>query len=117
MIKSVKIIISKLIVTVSLTSAFTISTFAQGLTYQPTNPSFGGNPLNNGFLVGTAQIQNQFVGSSGGGGVPSIDFPDINIDLGLGDNDTPDTSGDNTTGNDNTAGSDTTDDQMPTMTQ
>lgn len=61
---------------------------AGNLRYTPTNPAFGGNPNINGFLVGTAQIQNQFTGSDGGGGggggggVPSIDFPPIVIDLG-----------------------------------
>lgn len=54
------------------------------LVYQPVNPAFGGNPLNEDFLIGTAQIQNQFIPQQGGGGggTPNIDFPDIDIDLG-----------------------------------
>jgi curli production assembly/transport component CsgF len=41
------------------------------LVYTPTNPSFGGNPLNGSTLLGTAQAQNQHLpstssGSSGG---------------------------------------------------
>ena len=100
---------------VSLSFGLGMNAFAQGLVYQPINPAFGGSPLNNGFLVGTAQIQNQFTGSGGGGGgagIPSIDFPDINIDLGDigGDNSddpaaTPDTSGDDTSGTDTPAAS------------
>lgn len=33
------------------------SAFASQLTYTPTNPTFGGNPLNGTFLLGTAQGQ------------------------------------------------------------
>jgi len=45
--------------------------FAGTLIYTPTNPSFGGNPLNGATLLGTAQAQNQHLpsstsGSSGG---------------------------------------------------
>jgi hypothetical protein len=31
---------------------------ASELVYRPVNPNFGGNPLNGGFLLGTAQAQN-----------------------------------------------------------
>ncbi len=34
------------------------------LTYTPTNPSFGGNPLNGTFLLNQAQSQNQYTPSS-----------------------------------------------------
>jgi len=33
------------------------SAFAGQLVYQPTNPTFGGNPLNGSFLLSTAQTQ------------------------------------------------------------
>ena len=33
---------------------------AQQLTYQPTNPAFGGSPLNYNWLVQSAQLQNDF---------------------------------------------------------
>jgi len=36
------------------------------LTYQPTNPSFGGNPLNGDFLLQSAQTQNQHQDDGGG---------------------------------------------------
>ncbi len=36
------------------------STEAQDLTYQPINPSFGGNPFNSGHLLGLANAQNDF---------------------------------------------------------
>lgn len=38
------------------------------LVYTPTNPSFGGNPLNGSTLLGTAQAQNQHLPSTGGSG-------------------------------------------------
>ncbi|WP_424629005.1 curli assembly protein CsgF [Bradyrhizobium sp. SYSU BS000235] len=47
--------------------------FAQAgtLVYTPTNPTFGGNPLNGSNLFNSAQAQNQFTqsGSSGSGGL------------------------------------------------
>lgn len=60
---------------------------AGNLRYEPSNPSFGGNPNLSSYLIGTAQIQNQFIADSGdSGGVPDISFPPIVIDLGgLGD--------------------------------
>lgn len=33
---------------------------AQDLTYQPINPSFGGNPFNSGHLLGIANAQNDY---------------------------------------------------------
>jgi curli production assembly/transport component CsgF len=36
------------------------------LIYTPTNPSFGGNPLNGSFLLNEAQAQNHFTQSAGG---------------------------------------------------
>ena len=38
-------------------------TFAAQLTYHPTNPTFGGNPLNGNYLLSTAQTQGQGVKS------------------------------------------------------
>ena len=38
------------------------------LVYTPTNPSFGGNPLNGSTLLGLAQAENQHLPSSGSGG-------------------------------------------------
>ncbi len=36
--------------------------------YTPTNPTFGGNPLNGSYLFNSAQAQNQHLPSGGGGG-------------------------------------------------
>lgn len=58
---------------------------AGDLVYKPLNPGFGGNPDVFGYLIGTAQIQNQFAEQGGGGGgnaPPEINFPPIVIDLG-----------------------------------
>ena len=38
------------------------------LVYTPTNPSFGGNPLNGSTLLSTAQAQNQHLPSTSSGG-------------------------------------------------
>lgn len=38
-------------------------TFGAQLTYHPTNPTFGGNPLNGNYLLSTAQTQGQGVKS------------------------------------------------------
>lgn len=38
------------------------------LVYTPTNPSFGGNPLNGSTLLSSAQVQNQHLPSSGSSG-------------------------------------------------
>ncbi len=37
------------------------------LVYSPTNPTFGGNPLNGSYLFNNAQVQNQFTQSASGG--------------------------------------------------
>lgn len=42
--------------------------YAGTLVYTPTNPSFGGNPLNGSTLLGSAQAQNQHLPSSGSSG-------------------------------------------------
>ena len=53
-----------LALTVSMTAS------ASELIYRPTNPSFGGNPLNSSHLLGTANAQNDYkdpsTGSSSG---------------------------------------------------
>ena len=45
------------------------------LVYTPTNPTFGGNPLNGSYLFNSAQAQNQYLQSSangaGGSGAPT----------------------------------------------
>lgn len=43
------------------------------LVYTPTNPTFGGNPLNGSYLFNSAQAQNQYTQSSsaGAGGIGS----------------------------------------------
>ena len=43
-----------LALTVSMTAS------ASELIYRPTNPSFGGNPLNSSHLLGTANAQNDY---------------------------------------------------------
>ncbi|KIN71520.1 curli production assembly/transport component CsgF [Sulfitobacter guttiformis] len=59
------------------------SALAGNFRYEPLSPGLGGNPNLNGYLVGTAQIQNQFLPSGGGGSSsPDITFPPIIIDLG-----------------------------------
>jgi curli production assembly/transport component CsgF len=47
------------------------SSFAGQLVYQPTNPTFGGNPLNGSFLLSTAQTQGAGV-KSGQQQVPDL---------------------------------------------
>ena len=46
---------------------FVLTNAAQAgtLLYTPTNPSFGGNPLNGPFLLNEAQVQNHFTQSAG----------------------------------------------------
>lgn len=44
-------------ITVGLVASMTASAMAGQLVYQPTNPTFGGNPLNGSFLLSTAQTQ------------------------------------------------------------
>lgn len=56
--------------------AATSSASAGQLVYQPTNPSFGGNPLNGSWLLGQAQAQIQGEGGGSGSGFV-IDFPDF----------------------------------------
>ncbi|MGC5779362.1 curli assembly protein CsgF [Methylobacterium sp. NFXW15] len=47
---------------VACAAQFTIgAALAGSLTYQPTNPSFGGSPLNGGWLLSQATSQNIFV--------------------------------------------------------
>jgi hypothetical protein len=61
------------------------SAAAGDLIYKPIIPAFGGSSNNYGYLIGTAQIQNQYLppsDSSGGGGAPDVSFPPIVIDLG-----------------------------------
>jgi len=43
--------------TVGLVALMTAPAMAGQLVYQPTNPTFGGNPLNGSFLLSTAQTQ------------------------------------------------------------
>lgn len=54
------------------------------LIYESGDPSFGGSPLLDEFLLNLADIQNEHkpTGGGGGGGVPTINFPPITIDLG-----------------------------------
>ncbi|MBN8952402.1 curli assembly protein CsgF [Rhizobium sp. 60-20] len=56
-------IIPRTIAAVSLTAAMTVPALAGQLVYQPTNPTFGGNPLNGSFLLSTAQTQGDGVKS------------------------------------------------------
>ena len=49
---------------------------ASELVYRPVNPSFGGNPLNSGHLLGTANAQNDYkdpASGSGGSGTSALD--------------------------------------------
>jgi curli production assembly/transport component CsgF len=47
--------------------------FAGQLVYTPTNPTFGGNPLNGSFLLQQAQTQGH--GPQSGQASPTINFP------------------------------------------
>jgi curli production assembly/transport component CsgF len=49
---------------------FVGSAQAGTLVYTPTNPTFGGNPLNGSSLFNNAQVQNQFTQSAAGSGGP-----------------------------------------------
>ena len=57
---------------------------AENLVYNPINPGLGGNPNNYDYLLGLADIQNQYLPeqSGSGGAAPSFNFPPIVIDLG-----------------------------------
>ncbi|MFS8047293.1 curli assembly protein CsgF [Rhizobium sp. BR 314] len=50
-------------VAVVLSAVAGLPVFAGQLVYQPTNPTFGGNPLNGSFLLSTAQTQGDGVKS------------------------------------------------------
>jgi curli production assembly/transport component CsgF len=50
-----------------MAAAIAAPAHAGTLVYTPTNPSFGGNPLNGSTLLGTAQAQNQHLPSSTSG--------------------------------------------------
>ncbi|NLS17604.1 curli assembly protein CsgF [Rhizobium sp. P40RR-XXII] len=45
------------IAAIGLTALMAVPALAGQLVYQPTNPTFGGNPLNGSFLLSTAQTQ------------------------------------------------------------
>lgn len=66
---------------------------ASELIYRPINPGFGGFPANFNNLLTLADIQNTKRDDSAGGGnggLPTIEFPDIDIDLGgIGGGTTP----------------------------
>ncbi|TXI03206.1 MAG: curli assembly protein CsgF [Rhizobium sp.] len=62
-----------------LAAAMTMPAFAGQLVYQPTNPTFGGNPLNGTFLLSTAQTQGAGVKS---GQQQSPDLSGLNNALG-----------------------------------
>lgn len=73
----------------ALALAWVVPAQAGDLVYQPIVPAFGGSPLYEDYLVGTAQIQNKHLpqgggGGGGDGGIGDISFPDISIDLGGG---------------------------------
>jgi hypothetical protein len=55
---------------------FATSAFAGQLVYTPTNPTFGGNPLNGAFLLQQAQTQGN--GPQSGQGSPTINIPNFN---------------------------------------
>ena len=70
-----------------LSVGLSTAAFSGELLYNPINPAFGGNPNYADYLFSSAQLQNQHVPESGGGGggnqgVPQINFPPITIDLG-----------------------------------
>ncbi len=56
-------IVRTTIIAVGLAVGMAASTSAGQLVYQPTNPTFGGNPLNGSFLLSTAQTQGDGVKS------------------------------------------------------
>ena len=46
-----------ILLVIIFTLTCSIEIFAQGLVYQPINPSFGGSPLNGNWLLSSAQLQ------------------------------------------------------------
>ena len=61
------------------------SAMASQLTFTPTNPTFGGNPLNGSFLLSTAQAQGE--GAKSGNNSPDLSGLDSalsNLGAGLG---------------------------------
>lgn len=60
--------------------------YASELVYRPINPSFGGNPLNSGHLLGTANAQNNYkdpASGSGSGGTSALDRLTANLESRL----------------------------------
>ncbi|MFK0164999.1 curli assembly protein CsgF [Rhizobium sp. NPDC090279] len=55
--------IRRAIAAIGLAAAMIVPASASQLVYQPTNPTFGGNPLNGTFLLSTAQTQGDGVKS------------------------------------------------------
>ncbi|MFQ3254125.1 MAG: hypothetical protein ACI9U6_002426 [Loktanella salsilacus] len=67
-----------------LNIAVSSAAWAENLIYNPTNPGLGGNPNNYDYLIGLADLQNQYLPeqSGSGGAAPAFNFPPIVIDLG-----------------------------------
>ncbi|NEI73586.1 curli assembly protein CsgF [Rhizobium lusitanum] len=66
-------------IAVGLAATAAMPAFSGQLVYQPTNPTFGGNPLNGSFLLSTAQTQGAGVKS---GQQQSPDLSGLNSALG-----------------------------------
>jgi curli production assembly/transport component CsgF len=64
--------------TVAFGLGASVSAFASELVYRPTNPTFGGNPLNGSFLLQQAQSQGEGVKS----GPQGPDLSGLNNALG-----------------------------------
>lgn len=63
--------------TLSILLLLSSNIYSQQLVYRPTNPSFGGNPLNGSFLLNSAQIQDKLTdGSETTASDPLADFRD-----------------------------------------
>ena len=58
--------IKGVLLAVGLLVGSTSAAFSSELTYQPVNPSFGGNPFNSSHLLGIANAQNKHTGGSSG---------------------------------------------------
>ena len=71
-------------VIISLSLAVSGTARAENLIYNPINPGLGGNPNNYDYLIGLADLQNQYLPeqSGSGGAAPAFNFPPIVMDLG-----------------------------------
>jgi curli production assembly/transport component CsgF len=66
LLSAIPVRMRRIVVTGIALFAITGPALAGTLVYTPTNPTFGGNPLNGSYLFNNAQVQNQYTQSPGG---------------------------------------------------